>query len=373
MPQVRARTRGNPQSEPTVETTEAPQSELANVIYQISKVHGTHVMRRASERAQFQHIPTGIFTLDMATFGGVPQSLITSVYGWESSGKTTVATRCIGSAQRKYPDKTAVFLDIEGTFDPTWAQRHGVDIDQLVLSQPDCGEDALDIAVEVIRASDTSIIVVDSLAMLIPVKEQESSTEDALPGIQARMIGKFCRKIVSAMIAERKRQHYPAIILLNQWRKKIGVFRGDDRVLPGGFAQNFAASVKCEISNREKLGKDDREQEVVDHNEHAFKIHKNKIGNGPRTGEFQMIRNPDHPLGAGFIDDAKTALTYAKKIGLVTGAGASWRIDGVDYRFGKIAEMVSYLYAQPEFYSQFKTRLISQHRANMGLVTTGWL
>ncbi len=345
--------------------------ELAKVVDDVHKNYGKHVMHLASQKPPFQHIPTGIFVLDMGLLGGVPEGLATLIYGRESSGKTTLATRCIGQAQRKYPNKRAVFIDVEGTYDLNWGQIHGVDNDRLYLVQPQSGEQALDITVAVIDAEETSIVVVDSLAGLIPVKERDASIQDQFMGIQASLIAKFCRKVQNSMLEERKRGHLPAIILLNQWRMKIGGF-GDPRVLPGGLAQHYVASVKIEILNREHLGEKEQGTALVSHNEHSFKVIKNKVGNGIRLGEFTMIRDPENPLGQGFIDDARTVMTWARKTGGIAGSGGGFRIDGVDNSFRTIEDMCTYAYANPEFYIMFKRRLITEQRIACGLLSDGW-
>ncbi len=348
-------------------------SELDVAQAEIKAAFGDETIRRADVQPRYKHIPTGIFTLDMALLGGIPQSQVSLLYGREASGKSTLAYRIMGQAQAKFPDQAAVLVDVEGTYDDTWAKRHGIVSDRLFVVQPITGEQALDATERMVRSLDTAIVVVDSLAALLPYKEAEGSVEDQQPGMQARMIGKFVRKITSAMLEERKRGHLPTILLLNQWRYKIGVFRGDPRVLPGGQAQHYAASCKIEILNKEHLGRDQNDFETVDHNQHSFKIAKNKMGVAIRNGEFTMVRNPANPMGQGFIDDGRTVATWAKKLGLVTGAGSHWKIDGVDQKFGKLDEIVAYFYEDMERYFEFQHRVISKYREENGLLPDGWL
>jgi recombination protein RecA len=351
---------------------EAKRSSLSDVMGQVSKNYGSaNIMRAASTIPTHTHLPTDIFTLDMALFGGLPESMITMLYGWESSGKTTVAMRVVGAAQRKYPDKKVVFVDCEGTFQNGWAQRHGVNTDEMILVQPESGEQAVDIVDAVLRAQDTSLVVLDSIPALMPVKELEKSAEDATVALQARLIGTLTRKAKHALLDERKHGHYPTLCLINQFRNKITMM-GDPRSLPGGNALKFFVDVRVELANKETLGRDEHDVETVDFNEHSFKITKNKIGTGLRSGEFQMVRNPSHPLGQGFIDDAKTVLTYAKKFGLFTGGGQAWRIAGLDEKFGRIQEAADYLYSDLEFYGGLKNRLISMQREHAGLRPTDW-
>lgn len=340
----------------------------------VEKNFGTGIMRRASETPPWQHIPTGIFTLDMALHGGFTRSQMSLVFGRESSGKTTLALKAIGNAQRMFPNDLAVLEDVEGTYDKTWGARQGIDNDRLVLVQPQTGEQALDIADEVIRTPGVSILVVDSLAALIPYQELEKSTEDSVVGKHGMLIAKFCRKAVSGLVTMRAQGHLPTLILLNQWRMRIGVGKGDPRILPGGQAQHYAAFAKVETTNKEVLGKDAYDKETVDYNEHGFRIKKNKEGPGMRTGEFQMIRNPNHPYGQGFIDDGRTVATWAYKMGLVTGGGGKYVIDGVpDQTFRTYDDMVSFFYQNWEFYCAFQHRIISKYRESNGLSLDGWL
>jgi recombination protein RecA len=353
-------------------------TEIGSVISQFGKQYGAHVIRRATQKARFLHIPTDIFTLDMGLHGGVPQSLISMVYGWESSGKTTTAMRVIAQTQRKYPDMVAVLIDTEGTYDADWGTKHGIDNERLVLVQPESGEQAVDLARALIKAKETSIVVLDSLPALMPMKEMEKAAEDAVVAMQARLIGRFVRTVSQALIDERQRKHYPSVLLINQFREKIAMM-GDTRTLPGGNALKFFVSVRWEVKNKEVLGKDRFDSEVVDYNEHSWRITKNKVGNGLRNGEFVMIRNPDHAYGPGFIDDAKPVLTFARKFGLVSGGGSAWYMDGVNdlsgtkpLKFGKLQEMLDHLYSDLDYYEGLKRTLITTQRVNNGLSAEGW-
>lgn len=359
---------------PPLATPAYTRGELSETLKKIGKMHGEGIVTTGNVPPMVEHIPTGIFSLDMATFGGIPQGLVTLLYGWESSGKTTLSMKAIAGAQKKYPSKAVSIIDIEGTFDFNWARNgHGVDTDALVYSRPSSGEQALDIADAIIRAEETSLIVIDSLAALIPTKELEKSFEDSVVGDQARLIGRFVRKVQQGLLEERRRGHAPGIILVNQWRYKVGVMHGDPRTLPGGMAQHYVAGLKIDIKNKEKAGRDSRNIEVIDYNEHSFSIAKNKLGNGIRTGEFTMIRNPTNPLGAGFIDDAKTVVAYAIKMGLVGGSGGRYTFDGVPGEtFRKYDDIAEYMYSDLDFFEQTKHRLISLQRIASGLDPHGW-
>jgi hypothetical protein len=193
-------------------------------------------------------------------------------------------------------------------------------------------------------------------------------------GMQARLIGKFCRKTLNSVVEQRVKGNFPAIILLNQWRSKIGVMYGDPRVLPGGIAQHNSASVKIEILNKEHEGKDALDLSTVDYNEHSFKITKSTEGVAIRHGEFKMIRNPDHVLGPGYIDDASTVATWARKFGIITGSGAGgFQIEGVDQKFRILKEIEDYLNTNRDVYESLKHKLICLYRQTNGLSGDGWL
>jgi recombination protein RecA len=338
---------------------------------EIHKVHGAHVIKAAELRPRFLHIPTGIFTLDMACLGGIPEGVATLNMGWEHSGKTTGTLRTLGRAQKKYRSegKRAALVDLEGTYAPEWGAFHGIDNSELLLIQPDSGEQALDITVELLKTREICAIAIDSLAGLVPMKEQERSFEDQGMGEQARMIGRFCRVAQNILLQQRRYDHHPALMMINQWRFKIGVMHGDPRVLPGGQAQHYMAALKIDWKNKEIGGKagDGQEANSIAYNEHSFTIKKNKVGIAAREGVFKMIRDPNHPLGQGFIDDASTVVTYCKSVNWVTGGGSSWKLIDVDQKFSRLQEIADYLYDEPEFYESLKARLITAYRKSRGL------
>lgn len=342
---------------------------LAKVLQDVNKSYGAKLISRASGKTDFPMLPTGIFLLDMGLLGGIPEGTGTQLFGWESSGKTTTAMRIVASAQKKHRDQQAVYFDFEGTFDPLWAAKHGVDTESLLLVSPESGEQGLDIADAVIRARDTSVVVIDSLPAIVPMKEVESSLEDQQMALQARLLGKFLRKTQQAFLDERKKGHFPTPIYINQWRMKMGVMHGDPRTLPGGNALRFVHSVGIEMLNKENTdGKTNDGVDTVDFNEHTFRIKKNKNGTSLRQGEFKMIRNPDHPLGEGFIDDAATVVAYARRMGLATGEGsAPKRFDGLEETFPTWDSAAQHMYQDLDFFESLKRRMIGIQRVKVGM------
>lgn len=367
---TRSRTADVKAKEAVGEATKAV-SELDKMMQDFQKLHGANAFRTASTMPQFVHTPFGVFVIDLALLGGLPQSLITMIYGWESGGKSTMTSRVIGRMQRNHPDRRVVLIEPEGTFDPAWARRHGVDTDTLLIGQGDTGEQNVDMAVAALEARETSLLVIDSLPALMPAKEQEKSAEDDIVALQARLVGRFVRKATDIIVNERKRNHWPAILLINQWRNKIQMM-GDPRSLPGGNALKFFVSCRFEILNKETMGRDANGIEIVDYNDHTIRVTKNKAGNAIRNAEFRMIRNPSHPRGQGFIDEAETIITFARKFDYATGGGSSWRLRDVDQKFGRLSDMGEYLYDNPEYCEWLKTEIISDFRESMGKKRDGW-
>lgn len=371
---TRARTRATSEVAPAkAAPAKAVVSPSDQLMAEVTKVHGPNIMRRGNVGGNWKHIPLDVFTMDMAQFGGIPRSAISMFYGWESGGKTTMALRAMASAQRMFPDQKAAMIDAEGTYDPVWGAFHGINNERLILVQPETGEQALDISDGLLRASDISIVVVDSLPALVPAKELEKSLEDDIVAMQARLIGRFIRKANQAILDERKphKDHHPALLIINQWRSKIA-YMGDTRSLPGGNALKFFVFNRIEIMNKEVLGKDQYDTETVLFNEHGFKVTKNKEGTGIRSGAFKMIRDPGNPLGSGFIDEAETVLSQAKKFGFFSGSGKYQKFDDLDTNFNTMKEAAEYFYSDLAYYAHMRDRLLSAHREHCGLSSVGW-
>lgn len=346
-------------------------NELQETFKEVEKRYGEGVVSLASSVTQPDRISTGPFTLDFALLGGIPHNRVSMVVGERHSGKSTLACMIAASAQRMYPDQTPVYLDIESTFDPVWAEKLGVDTDTMPVITPDSGEMAVDIADAVIGSQETSLLIVDSIAALVPMKEIEASAEDAFVGLQARLVGNFIRRVTSSLVRERRRGHKVTVLLINQFRMKIGVSFGDPRTLPGGKALEFATSVQIIIKNKENKGRNTQGIETMTHNEHSFTITKNKLNGGPRTGEFVLVREYDEDtgLGPGDIDDAATVLAFAKKFGVYHGGGQRWTLefDDIAIDFKKAAEAVQTLRDDRELYWALRTHLIRLQAEAQGM------
>ena len=366
------RGRGRPSNaEKAAQAPSADENELAAAQKEIIKRYGEGSFLRGCDMHQPIRIPTGIFMLDFALLGGVPGSRITHVVGERHSGKSMVSDKIIAHAQQMFPDSIAVKVDVEGTHDSVWSSKLGVDTERLMVSNPETGEHAVDVADAMVHSKEVSIVVVDSIAALTPFKEVESSAEDAMVGEQARLVGRMVRKMSSGIIKERRRGHYPAVILVNQFRMKIGVMYGDPRTTPGGKALEFAASVNFIMKNKETVGKDAMDVEAVTENDHSFNITKNKLNGGPRTGEFRLRRVPNESLGLaeGEVDDAGTLLSFAKKFGIYSGGGAAWRLSFWDFdkTFRNSDAACKYLYENRNDYWLLRNYLIWAQAGNLGM------
>lgn len=349
--------------------------ELEKVMAAFQKKYGAKSVVEATEGAIPYRIPLGIFTFDYATLGGIPHNRISMFHGVKHSGKTTGSMRAILGAQQTLPDQRPVFVDVEGTFDKVWAGKIGIDLTKLILVQPDSGEHAVDMTVGLIHTREVSLVVIDSLAALLPIKEQEASAEDALVGLQSRLITRMMRQVSAAQIAERKRDHYVTLLTINQQRSKIGGWSptGDPISLPGGKALGYFNSLEVKWKNSEKINKDERGDDSLAYNDHSFAIEKNKMNGGIRTGEFRMMRRNDDDLGLTEteIDEGATMLAVAKKEGWYNGGGRA----GYDLEFGgydavhfdNADEAVRYLYANKEYAWELRCNLIAEHAARMGM------
>jgi len=350
---------------------EAVKDELGPLLKEMDKRYGTGVVKTGNKVIQPVRIRTNIFTLDFALLGGIPISRGTMLIGHKHSGKTTTALKIVAQAQKQFPDKKVAYVDIEGTLDTVWAEKLGVDIDALIVVHPESGEAAVDITDALLRTYEISVVVVDSVAALAPMKEIENSAEDAHVGLQARLMGGLLRKSTAGMIAERRRGHYVTPIYINQYRAKIGGFAGFGEPLsvPGGKALGFANSVEIIIKNREMAGKDSKGIDLITHNEQSFKIEKNKCNGGTRTGEFRLLRTFDEDTGLdeGMVDDAATMLALAKKYGAYSGAGSSWTLSFWDeeHSFRKADEAVAAIYANGELYDKFYDYLIWENASSL--------
>lgn len=354
-------------------TEKKEESELSEVIKAVNKNYGKNTMVSAKEILRPTMVSTGIFLLDMCTLGGIPESRLTQLSGQKHSGKSLLTAKVIASTQKQYPDKVAVLVDTEQTSDPIWMGKLGVDTERLQVAYCDTGEQAIDLVGMLIRSKETSIVAVDSLAALTSTKEIDASAGDHLVAQQAGMVTRMVKTMTSAFSEGRRRGHTPVVLATNQLRSDLNGFArfGEATKVTGGKALGHHVSLNIVLKNKEVAGKDEYGTDSLSVNEHAFRIDKNKLCAGIRQGEFRMFRYLDAETGLeeGDIDNAPTMITYAKRMGLYTGGGGSWKltIDGVERKFKKAAEAIAMLNEDKEIQGHLRNELIALQAANLGM------
>lgn len=256
--------------------------QLEVAIAQLQRQYGAGAVMRlgSTDVKSWEAIPTGALTLDAALgIGGLPRGRIVEIYGPESSGKSTIALTCVAKAQQA--GLTCAYIDAEHALDPVYMQAVGIDLDNLLLAQPDHGEQGLDIADKLLRTGQIGVIVIDSVAALVPKAELDGEMEQAHMGLQARMMAKALRKMTGLAA-----QHNTLIIFINQLRNKIGVMFGNPETTPGGMSLKFYASVRIDVRKKEDLKDKTGEPAGI---KVKAKIIKNKMAPPMKVVEFDII------------------------------------------------------------------------------------
>ncbi|MBN1370561.1 MAG: recombinase RecA [Anaerolineaceae bacterium] len=285
---------------------DAKRAVLDKALGDITKRYGEGAIMRLGEAQHMvvESIPTGSLSLDIALgIGGIPRGRITEIFGPESSGKTTICQHIVAEAQNL--GGLAAYIDMEHALDPSYATRCGVNINDLLISQPDTGEQALEIAETLVRSGAIDIVVVDSVAALVPRAEIEGDMGDASMGMQARLMSQALRKLSGAI-----NQTKTSVVFTNQLRQKIGIMFGNPETTPGGLALKFYASVRLDARRIQsiKVG-----QEVIG-NRVRVKVVKNKVAAPFRVAEFDIMYN-EGISKVGDIIDLATSLEIVTKRG----------------------------------------------------------
>ncbi len=306
-------------------------------------------MRLGESAQQVEVIPTGSISLDIALgVGGIPRGRITEIYGPESSGKTTICLHIIAEAQKR--GGIAAFIDTEHALDPTYADRIGVDVENLLISQPDTGEQALEIAEALVRSGAIDVLVIDSVAALVPRAEIEGEMGDSHVGLQARLMSQALRKLSGAIKASNT-----AMIFTNQLRHKIGIMFGNPETTPGGMALKFYASVRLDVRRIQSI----KQGGEVIGNRVRVTVKKNKVAPPFRVAEFDIMFNEG-------ISRTGDLLDLGVQAGIIEKRGSYYLYEGDRLAQGREAAK-EFLKGHPEVAQEIEARV----RAAYGLATTG--
>jgi recombination protein RecA len=331
-------------SENPVETLMRENENLKTAVQQIEKAFGNGaIMTLGGDSVkQIRGIPTGSISLDIALGGqGLPCGRIIEIFGPESSGKTTIALHAIAQAQKA--GGVAAFIDAEHAFDPTWAKKLGVDLDTLLISQPNSGEEAMQITEMLVKSNAVDIIVVDSVAALVPKQELDGEIGDTFVGLQARLMSQSMRKLTGAIARSKT-----CTVFINQIREKIGVMFGSPETTPGGRALKFYSSCRVDVR---KLGTIKDGEEVVGQRV-KVKIVKNKVAPPFRIAEFDMM----HSNGISYEGDILDLGITTK---VISRTGAWLKYGSVHLGQGK-EKARAYLIENPQLTEEIKAKVLAE-------------
>lgn len=338
---------GTPKQIPNGKTESSQKLESIRVAMdQIEKQFGRGAIMRfgdAAEKMDLSVISTGCLPLDIALgVGGVPRGRIIEIYGPEASGKTTICLSIIAQAQKH--GGVAAFIDAEHALDPIWAERIGVKLNDLLISQPDTGEQALEIAESLVRSGGVDVLVIDSVAALVPRAEIEGDMGDAVVGLQARLMSQALRKL-TGVISKSK----TVVIFTNQLRQKIGIMFGNPETTTGGLALKFYASMRMDVRKIETI----KEGDKAIGSRHRVKIVKNKVSTPFRIAEFEVYQEGISREG-GIVD-------VGVELGVLSKSGAFYRYGEQMMGQGKQAAM-AYLSDNPDVEKKIVSEIMTKNR-----------
>lgn len=319
---------------------------LEVAISQIERNFGKGAIMRLGTKAQAEGIsviPTGSISLDIATgVGGYPRGRVIEIFGPESSGKTTLALHAISEAQKL--GGIAAFIDAEHALDVNYASKLGVDVENLLISQPDTGEQALEVTETLVRSGAVDIIVIDSVAALVPKAEIEGEMGDSLPGLQARLMSQALRKLTAAIS-----KSHTVVIFINQLRQKIGVMFGNPETTPGGTALKFYASMRLDIRKTDVL----KEGQETTGGRVRVKIVKNKVAPPFKEAHFDIYFNEG-------ISKTGEILDLAVEKGIIEKSGAWYSYNGTRFAQGR-ENAKEYLKTHPEIFNEIYSKVLDAY------------
>jgi len=329
---------------------------LEIAISQIERNFGKGAIMRLGTKAQAEGIsviPTGSISLDIATgVGGYPRGRVIEIFGPESSGKTTLALHAIAEAQKL--GGVAAFIDAEHALDVNYASKLGVDVENLLISQPDTGEQALEVTETLVRSGAVDIIVIDSVAALVPKAEIEGEMGDSLPGLQARLMSQALRKLTAAISKSQT-----VVIFINQLRQKIGVMFGNPETTPGGTALKFYASMRLDIRKTDTL----KEGQETTGGRVRVKIVKNKVAPPFKEAHFDIYFNEG-------ISKTGEILDLAVEKGIIEKSGAWYNYNGTRFAQGR-ENAKEYLKAHPEVFNEIYSKVLDAYGLKQQKVMEG--
>ena len=324
------------------------QKALEAALGQIEKQYGKGAVMKLGDtfHMQVETVPTGSLSLDIALgLGGVPKGRIIEIYGPESSGKTTVALHMVAEVQKR--GGVAGFIDAEHALDPAYAKNIGVDIDNLYISQPDCGEQALEITETMVRSGAVDIVIVDSVAALVPKQEIDGDMGDSHMGLQARLMSQALRKL-TAVISKSN----CIVIFINQLREKLGVMFGNPETTTGGRALKFYASIRLDVRRVETLKQGG---EVVG-NHTRVKVVKNKVAPPFKEAEFDIM------FGKGIVKEGDL-IDIAANLGIISKSGAWYAYEGEKIGQGR-ENAKAFIASHPEVAEEVERKIREHYGLN---------
>jgi len=321
---------------------------------QITKAYGEGAIMKMGDRTDMdiEVIPTGCLTLDIALgVGGLPRGRVTEIFGPEASGKTTLALHVIAEAQKM--GGTAAFIDAEHALEPVRAATVGVDLNNLLISQPDNGEQALEIVETLVRSNAVDVIVVDSVAALVPKAEIEGEMGDSMMGVQARLMSQALRKLTGAISKSKA-----VVIFTNQLRQKIGIMFGNPETTPGGLALKFYSSVRIDVRKIANIKTPSGESIG---SQHRARIVKNKVAPPFKEAEFDIMNTEGISVNGSLVD-------MAVLHGLVTKSGAFFKVDGQNIQGREGAK--KYLKENPKIAKELTKQIWEKVKTDINNATT---
>lgn len=341
-------------------------------------------LNRATQMPEAIHVSTGVFILDLALNGGIPENMVMTATGQPGGGKTTEGWQIAKQFQKKYdgvnnPKKYCVYVDCEQQFGVAkpWAESIGVNLDDLWIATPLHGGDACDLIIDLYKDPDVAFIILDSVPSLVNPLTLEKSVEDKVMADVANLLQPMLKNVSSEIARRTLERDYCTMYMINSYREKPGVVYGDPRTLPGGKFATFYASTHVDFS-KQKADQDKNENDVVTnfYNNHAFRIVKQRTGTSITEGEFSIVASPATGMKPGTVDDWGTVFKYATNFNLAGGAGQGWWIaDPETGELGKFKSKtlaVEFLKENEVFNDKMKKKIISLHRKSQGLRENGW-